>query len=252
MLGFGKNKAKQKTTQNSIEVTNVPTHIAIIPDGNRRWAKLHHVPTKVGHREGAYTFKRMVKAADRYGVKYITFYAFSTENWSREQTEVDALMDLMLGFLQNAEKEIGGDNVVIKVIGDRTRLSAQLQQEIERVERLTSTNTGLILFLAINYGGRSELVHSVREIAKQVAAGTLSADEIEEKTIADQLYTGGCPDPDLLIRTSKEERISNFLLYQMAYTEFYFTDVLWPDFNEEELKKALLCYQNRQRRFGGA
>ena len=252
MLGFGKNKAKQKTTQNSIEVTNVPTHIAIIPDGNRRWAKLHHVPTQVGHREGAYTFKRMVKAADRYGVKYITFYAFSTENWSREETEVNALMDLMLGLLQNAEKEIGGDNVVIKVIGDRTRLSVQLQQEIDRVERLTSTNTGLILFLAINYGGRSELVHSVRELAKQVAAGTLSADEIEESTISDHLYTGGYPDPDLLIRTSKEERISNFLLYQMAYTEFYFTDVLWPDFNEEELKKALLCYQNRQRRFGGA
>lgn len=251
MLSFWKKDSKQKTTQNSIEITNVPTHIAIIPDGNRRWAKLHHVPTKVGHREGAYTFKRMVKAADRYGVKYITFYAFSTENWSREQAEVDALMDLMLGFLQNAEKEIGGDNVVIKVIGDRTRLSAQLQQEIERVERLTATNTGLILFLGINYGGRSELVHSVRAIAQKVADGTLSVDEIEENTIADHLYTSECPDPDLLIRTSKEERISNFLLYQLAYTEFYFTDVLWPDFNEDELKKALLSYQERHRRFGG-
>ncbi len=251
MLGFWKKDSKQKTTQNSIEITKVPTHIAIIPDGNRRWAKLHHVPTKVGHQEGAYTFKRMVKAADRYGVKYITFYAFSTENWSREQAEVDALMDLMLGFLQNAEKEIGGDNVVIKVIGDRTRLSAELQKEMERVERLTATNTGLILFLAINYGGRSELVHSVREIAREVAKGSLAVDAIEESTIADHLYTGGYPDPDLLIRTSKEERISNFLLYQLAYTEFYFTDVLWPDFNEEELKKALLSYQERQRRFGG-
>ena len=193
----------------------------------------------------------MVKEADRYGVKYITFYAFSTENWSREQAEVDALMDLMLGFLQNAEKEIGGDNVIIKVIGDRTRLSAQLQQEIERVERLTSVNTGLTLFLGINYGGRSELVHSVRTIAKKVADGSMSADEIGEDTISNHLYTQGCPDPDLLIRTSKEERISNFLLYQLAYTEFYFTDVLWPDFNEAELKKALLSYQERQRRFGG-
>lgn len=213
---------------------------------------MHHVPTKVGHREGAYTFKKMVKAADKYGVKYITFYAFSTENWSREQTEVDALMDLMLGFLQNAEKEIGSDNVVIKVIGDRSRLSVQLQQEIDRVEKLTATNTGLILFLAINYGGRNELVHSVRAIAQKVKEDGLSVENIDEVTIADHLYTGGYPDPDLLIRTSKEERISNFLLYQLAYTEFYFTDILWPDFNEEELKKALLCYQNRQRRFGGA
>lgn len=252
MLSFLKKNAKQAENNNSIEITKVPTHIAIIPDGNRRWAKLHHVPTKVGHREGAYTFKRMVKAADRYGVKYITFYAFSTENWSREQTEVDALMELMLGFLQNAEKEIGGDNVIIKVIGDRTRLSSQLQQEIERVERLTATNTGLTLFLGINYGGRSELVHSVKTIAQKVVDGSLSVEQIQESTIAENLYTGGYPDPDLLIRTSKEERISNFLLYQLAYTEFYFTDVLWPDFNEDEFQKALLCYQERQRRFGGA
>lgn len=250
MFGFRKKKDRY-TTSKEIDLTQVPTHIAIIPDGNRRWAKLHNVPKEIGHREGSYAFKRIVKEAYRYGVKYITFYAFSTENWSRDKKEVDALMRLMLNFLKNAEKEIAGDDVVIKVIGDRKRLSYELQSEINRVEKLTSVNQGIQLYLAINYGGRSEIAEAVRSIARSVDKRELEISEIDEKLISSRLYTADYPDPDLLIRTSSEERISNFLLYQMAYTEFYFTDVFWPDFNEKELKKALMAYQQRQRRFGG-
>ncbi len=244
-------KKPEKGKKITTELVNLPTHIAIIPDGNRRWAKLHNLPKEIGHKEGAYTFKKIVKEAYRYGIKYITFYAFSTENWSRDEKEVSALMNLMLNFLKNAEKEIAGDNVVIKVIGDRTGLSEEIQRQIERVEKLTSVNDGIILFLAINYGGRMEIANAVKNIALKAVSGDLPIDEINESTVSSHLYTAGYPDPDLLIRTSMEERISNFLLYQMAYTELYFTDVLWPDFDEKELKKALVSYQERKIRFGG-
>ena len=244
-------KKPEKGKKITTELVNLPTHIAIIPDGNRRWAKLHNLPKEIGPKEGAYTFKKIVKEAYRYGIKYITFYAFSTENWSRDEKEVSALMNLMLNFLKNAEKEIAGDNVVIKVIGDRTGLSEEIQRQIERVEKLTSVNDGIILFLAINYGGRMEIANAVKNIALKAVSGDLPIDEINESTVSSHLYTAGYPDPDLLIRTSMEERISNFLLYQMAYTELYFTDVLWPDFDEKELKKALVSYQERNRRFGG-
>ena len=250
MLGFGKNKAKQKTTQNSIEVTNVPTHIAIIPDGNRRWAKLHHVPTQVGHREGAYTFKRMVKAADRYGVKYITFYAFSTENWSREQTEVDALMDLLLNYLRD-KNQLAGKNVKIKVIGERNRLSDEINKEIDVVEEYTKNNTGMVLYLAINYGGRQEIVNSVKNLMQKVENGELSADDITENHISDYIYTSEVPDADLIIRPSGEQRLSNFLLWQSAYSEFWYSDINWPDFTTSDFARAILDYQNRNRRFGG-
>jgi len=249
-----KRKSKQQTEQlgceNEIDLSKVPTHIAIIPDGNRRWAKLHNMPKELGHKEGAYAFKKIVKEAYRYGIKYITFYAFSTENWSREDKEVKALMSLMLNFLKNAEREIAGDDVVIKVIGDKSVLSEELQREIDRVEKLTSVNGGIILYLAINYGGRKEIIEAVKKTAECVLNKNIDIDDINEEFLASKMYSN-CPDPDLLIRTSKEARISNFLLYQMAYTEFYFTDVLWPDFNESELKKALFSYQERQRRFGG-
>ena len=232
------------------QLTDVPTHIAIIPDGNRRWAKLNNVPVRAGHKEGSYAFKRVVKEAARLGVKYVTFYAFSTENWSRDDKEIKALMGLMLRFLKNAEKEIAGDNVVIKVIGDRSALSMELQREIARVEKLTSVNTGIQIYLSINYGGRDEIIDAVKSIAESVNKGELDVNKIDKELFASRLYTKDYPDPDLLIRTSNEMRISNFLLYQMAYTELYFTDILWPDFNEEELHKALLNYQERQRRYG--
>ena len=252
MFEFLKRAKSDKSKKKDLgEIVKVPAHIAIIPDGNRRWAKLHNLPVEAGHKEGSYAFKNIVKEAYRYGVKYITFYAFSTENWSREKKEVKALMGLMLNFMKNAEREIAGDNVVIKVIGDRSELSLELQDQIKRVEKLTSVNDGIVLYLAINYGGRDEIINAVKNIAKGVDKREISINKIDEEMFKSHLYTADYPDPDLLIRTSNEMRVSNFLLFQLAYTEFYFTDVLWPDFNENELYKALLSYQNRDRRFGG-
>lgn len=231
--------------------SSVPVHIAIIPDGNRRWASKRGLPKEAGHREGAYVFKKIVIAASKMGVKYITFYAFSTENWSREKKEVDELMRLMLQFLKNAEKEIAGNNVVIKVIGNREVLSEELQREIKRVEKVTSVNDGIVLNMAINYGGRDEILSAAKKIAKMVSQGKCKAEDIDLAMISNNLYTADCPDPDLLIRTSGEQRISNFLPWQTAYTEFWFSNVLWPDFTEEDLKKAIEDYGNRKRRFGG-
>ena len=231
----------------------VPAHIAIIPDGNRRWAKKKMLPVAAGHREGAEVFRRIVRHAEHLGVKYITFYAFSTENWKRDDAEVETLMKLLLNFLLNSEKELGADKdkICIKVIGDRSRLSRQMQDEIARVEKETQQNTNIIVNMAINYGGRDELKTCVQTIAGKVKAGELSPEAITEETISQNLYTRDTPDPDLLIRTSGEERISNYLLWQMAYTEFYFTNKLWPDFNEKDLEEAVQVYSSRQRRFGG-
>ena len=245
-----KRRDKLPQVKSEIELNNVPTHIAIIPDGNRRWAKLRNIPAELGHREGSYTFKKIVKEAYRKGVKCITFYAFSTENWGRSKKEVDSLMSLLLNFLKNAEKEIAGDDVVIKVIGDKEALSDEVKSQIERVEALTAVNEGIILYLAINYGGRSEIINAVKSIAESVSKRALSVDDISEELFKSKLYTGDYPDPDLLIRTGNELRISNFLPYQMAYTEFYFSDILWPDFKEAEFRKALEVYQERKRRYG--
>ena len=231
----------------------VPVHIAIIPDGNRRWAKKRMLPVAAGHREGAEVFRRIVRHAEHLGVKYITFYAFSTENWKRDDAEVETLMKLLLNFLLNSEKELGADKdkICIKVIGDRSRLSQQMQDEIARVEKETEQNTNIIVNMAINYGGRDELKYCIQSIACQVQKGALRPEDITEETITRNLYTKDTPDPDLLIRTSGEERISNYLLWQMAYTEFYFTKKLWPDFNEKDLEDAVQVYSSRQRRFGG-
>ena len=231
----------------------VPCHIAIIPDGNRRWAKKRMLPVSAGHREGAEVFRRIVRHAEHLGVKYITFYAFSTENWKRGDSEVETLMKLLLNFLLNSEKELGADKdkICIHVIGDRSRLSRQMQEEIARVEKETAHNTNIIVNMAINYGGRDEIRQCIQKIADRVKTGQLSPEDITEQVISDHLYTKGTPDPDLLIRTSGEERISNYLLWQMAYTEFYFTHKLWPDFNEKDLEEAVHVYSSRQRRFGG-
>lgn len=248
IFNFFKNNKKIKEDSSLLKI---PEHIAIIPDGNRRWAAMRGLPKEAGHREGAYNFKRIVIAASKMGVKHITFYAFSTENWSRDEEEVKSLMNLMLNFLRNAEKEIEGNNVVIKVIGNIEPLSEELKKEIKRVEKITSVNDGTILYLAINYGGRDELLHAAKNIALMVKEGLCSIEDIDFDMISSNLYTKGCPDPDLLIRTSGEMRTSNFLPWQMAYTEFWFTDTLWPDFSEKELKRAIIEYGNRKRRFGG-
>jgi len=241
-----------KKKEKSEEKLNVPTHIAIIPDGSRRWARKRSLPIKAGHKEGAETFRKVVEAAANMGIKYVTFYAFSTENWSRSKEEVDTLMEMLLAFLKNAEKELGGNSVQIKVIGRRAELSEELRREIIRVEKITSKNSNIIVNIAINYGGREEILSGVKSIAEKVRKGELNPQSITEEDISSSLYTKDSPDPDLLIRTSGENRISNFLLWQFAYTEIYFTDVLWPDFSKEHLKAAVEEYGKRNRRFGGA
>lgn len=233
------------------EFRAVPAHIAIIPDGNGRWAKRRGLPRSVGHREGSMTLKKVVIYCSKIGVKYLTVYAFSTENWKRPQAEVDALMGLLLEFLRNAEKELEGSNVSIKVIGDVKGLPSELQQEIERVEKFTSVNTGLRLNIALNYGSKYEILQAVKEIAKKAKDHRLFIDEIDEKEFESHLYTTGIPDPDLLIRTSGEQRISNYLLWQCAYTEFWFIDALWPDVNETHIAEAIQAFEKRNRRYGG-
>ena len=233
-----------------IDYTNIPRHIAIIMDGNGRWAKKRGLSRSMGHREGSRTLKKIVEACYELGVKYLTVYAFSTENWSRPKEEVDQLLDLLLEYLRNAEQELKGKNVRIKVIGDRKRLPESIRSEIERVEKNTDHISGLDFIIALNYGGRQEIVEAVSNLAHDISEGKRV--EIDEKAITQRLYTRDFPDPDLLIRTSGEMRISNFLIWQCSYSEFFFCDVLWPDFKESHLREAILSYQGRQRRFGGA
>lgn len=232
-------------------LSSVPKHIAIIPDGNGRWAKKRGLPRSVGHRQGSMALKKIVIYCSKIGVQYLTFYAFSTENWKRPQSEVDALMSLLLEFLRNAEKELEGSNVIIKVLGDVKALTPELQKEIERVQRITGANTGLHLNIALNYGSKLEIIDAVRQIAKDVKENKLSVDKIDDKAFEKYLYTNGIPDPDLLIRTSGEQRISNYLLWQCAYTEFYFPQKLWPDFAEKDIFDAIEAFNNRNRRYGG-
>ncbi len=229
------------------------THIAIIPDGNRRWAKKRALPVAAGHKAGAKQFKNIVKACWKRGIKYVTFYAFSTENWKREQNEVDALMKLLGTFLTNYKEELGedGDKIRIHVIGDRSKLSEKLNEEIDIVEKATGENDGIIVNIAINYGSRDEILNAVRSLSEKVATGELKSGDINEEIFSNALYTGNVPDPDLLIRTSGELRISNFVLWQLAYSELYFADCYWPDFDEKELDKAIAAFNERKRRFGG-
>ncbi|MCR5802066.1 MAG: isoprenyl transferase [Lachnospiraceae bacterium] len=226
-------------------------HLAIILDGNGRWAKKHGLPRNAGHVQGARVVEDMCEIVWNKGIKYFTVYAFSTENWNRPQEEVDALMGLLRNYMKNAEKRAMKNNMRVRVIGDKTRLADDLRDSIASLEEKTAGNTGLGFQIAINYGGRDEITRGVKSIAERVANGEMGAEDITSDMITDSLDTAGIPDPDLLIRTCGEERISNFLLWQLAYSEFYFTDVAWPDFNEAELDKALEAYAGRTRRFGG-
>lgn len=235
----------------SEELRIVPKHIAIIPDGNGRWAQKRGLPRKVGHREGSMALKRIVIYCSKIGIDYLTIYAFSTENWKRPQSEVEALMSLLLEFLRNAEKELDGSNVRIRVIGNISGLPNEMQQEIARVEKFTGVNTGLNLNIALNYGSKEEILHVVKEISKKVKENKLSIDAIDESVFEKYLYTSGIPDPDLLIRTSGEQRISNYMLWQCAYTEFWFTNELWPDVNEGHIEEAIKVFEKRNRRYGG-
>lgn len=228
----------------------VPAHIAIIMDGNGRWAKRRGLPRNAGHKQGAKVFQNICDYCRKIGVKYVTAYAFSTENWKRPQNEVDAIMELLRSYLKEASKQTRKDARLL-FLGDRTPLADDLQRLMENVERESANNTGITICIALNYGGRAEIVSSARELARMAAQGKLDPDSIDESLFESYLYTSGIPDPDLLIRPSGELRLSNFLLWQLAYTEFVFQDVLWPDFTTAHLDQAIDQYTKRNRRFGG-
>ncbi|MBQ7359282.1 MAG: isoprenyl transferase [Lachnospiraceae bacterium] len=228
----------------------IPQHVAIILDGNGRWAKAKGKPRNFGHVQGAKTVEVICEEAYKMGIQYLTVYAFSTENWNRPADEVDALMTLLRNYMKNCLKTAEKNRMCVRVLGDKSRLDEDIQQRIAELEEATANNDGLHFQIAINYGGRDEIRRAVSQIAQKVADGELSAQDISEETIADALDTRGIPEPDLLIRTCNELRISNFLLWQLAYTEFYFTEVPWPDYSKEELVKAIKAYTQRDRRYG--
>lgn len=226
-------------------------HIAMIMDGNRRWARQRNLASVFGHREGVKAFKRAIKAADKFGIKYLTVYAFSTENWGRQKEEVEFLMNLLKEMVQNQLDELHENNVRVRIIGDKGPLSTDLKEVLNRAEGLTEENSGLNLQIAINYGSRSEITQAVKRICEDVQAGVIdSAEQITDKMISSYLYTAGIPDPDLLLRTGGEQRLSNYLLWQSAYTEIFVTEVFWPDFDETLLERAIQAFAGRTRRFG--
>jgi len=233
-----------------IDKDRIPAHIAIIMDGNGRWAKQHSLGRVAGHKKGVEAVRNTVTACREIGVKYLTLYAFSAENWNRPSREVGALMRLLEKFLQLEIKTLQKNNIRLNAIGNLKSLPEGVLKTLNDVIDLTSANSAMTLILALSYGGRDEILDAVKRIARDCAAGKLDAASITKKIISDYLYTEGIPDPDLLIRTSGEYRISNFLLWQTAYTEFYFTDLLWPDFRKEDLFRAIADYQKRERRFG--
>ncbi len=234
-----------------VDMTRLPQHIAIIMDGNGRWATSKGLPRTAGHRVGSETFRKIATYCNNIGIRHLTVYAFSTENWKRPKEEVDTIMSLLKQYLLEACEKIVADNISLKIVGDTSRLSQELLDIIKKTDELSLTSTGLKVNVCINYGGRDEIVHAAKVLAHRVAEGTLAPDAITENMLSDALYTAPTPDPDLIIRPSGEIRTSNFLLWQSAYAEYYFTDVLWPDFDESELDRAIVSYQSRSRRFGG-
>ena len=229
----------------------VPQHVAIIMDGNGRWAKKRGLPRTMGHTRGAQVVEQILEDADDLGIRYLTVYAFSTENWSRPAAEVKALMNLLRTYMKTSLAKCAKNNVRVRVLGDKTKLAPDLQAAIANLEKETAGNTGITFQIAINYGARDEIVRAVRKLAADVKDGRTDADAIDEAALSNALDTGGIPDPDLLIRTCGEERISNFLLWQIAYAELYFTDKAWPDFDRAEFEKAIEAYGKRERRYGG-
>ena len=243
--------ALKKKPRTSDEFDRLPKHVAIIMDGNGRWAKQHKLNVSRGHRQGTETLREIIRHTDDLGIGALSLYAFSTENWNRSEEEVAALMQLILDFFASEIDELDAKNVRILILGDKGALPERQRETLIEAENRTKSNTGLRLNIAINYGGRAELVRAARQIATMVRNGTLKEEEITEKTISDHLYTRGQPDVDLLIRTSGEQRLSNFLLYQNAYSEFVFPSVLWPDFTMHDYDQALEAFAHRERRFGG-
>ena len=245
-----KGEAMAVQEQENVSLPVIPRHIGIIMDGNGRWAVKRGLPRKAGHKAGAKAFERVSEYCEKIGVKYLTAYAFSTENWRRPPEEVEAIMDLLREYLKNAEERREKNSKVrMLFLGDRSALAPDLQEKMDRMERESANKTGITICMAINYGGRDEIVSAARRYARDYAEGR-ATEELTEEQFGNYLYSAGISDPDLLIRPGGEQRISNFLLWQCAYAEFYFTDVLWPDFSTAELDKAIAEYQRRDRRFG--
>lgn len=234
-----------------IDMNKLPNHIAIIMDGNGRWAKKRLLPRTAGHKAGVETVRTIIKECKRLGIKYVTLYTFSTENWKRPALEVETLMNLLQNYLKNEIEELNRNDVKLTAIGDIQKLPEPCLNELKKAIKLTKDNKGPNLNLALNYGGRYDITNAVREISKDIENNKLSSEQITEETIKNYLSTKSIPDPDLVIRTSGEQRLSNFLLWELAYAELYFTDVYWPDFKEKDLQLAIYTYQNRDRRFGG-
>ncbi len=236
--------------EKNIDIELKPQHIAIIMDGNRRWAKEKDIDYRLGHKQGAETLKKIAKYANKIGIKYLTVYAFSTENWKRTKEEVGALMLLLQKYAEELLNSSDLENIKINVLGDINSLDKSIKNSIKKITDKTKENTGLVLNIAFNYGGRDEIVKATKKIAEAVKNGDIKIEDIGEKLISDNLYTAGQPEPDLLIRTSGEQRLSNFLLWQLAYTEFIFLDKYWPDFSENDLDEAILIFKTRNRKFG--
>jgi len=237
--------------EEKIDLENLPNHIAIIMDGNRRWAKQKGLTTKDGHKEGSKNLERIAKYCNNIGLKYLTVYAFSTENWKRAQDEVSALMFILKANIDSMLRKSDLENVKIRVIGEKENIPADIQERIDKLVEKTKNNTGLVLNIAFNYGGRAEIVTATKLIAEKVKNGELQIEDITEDTITNTIYTAGQPEPDLLIRTSGELRTSNFLPWQTVYSEYYFTNKYWPEFDEKALVEAIHEFQKRNRRFGG-
>ena len=234
-----------------IDVNNLPKHIGIIMDGNRRWAKENNLSTKEGHKAGAKNLEKIAKFCNNIGIKYLTVYAFSTENWKRTKEEVSALMFILKANLDSMLRKMDLENIKIRVIGEKENIPSDIQTKIDKLVEKTKNNTGLTLNIAFNYGGRREIVHATKVLAEKVKNGEIDINDITEDSISESIYTSGQPDPDLIIRTSKELRISGFLTWQSTYSEFYFPETFWPAFSEENLIEAIKVYQHRNRRFGG-
>ncbi len=241
---------KRKITE-EIDINNLPKHIAIIMDGNGRWAKKRGLSRSAGHRAGAKTLEKITRYAGNLGIRHLTVYAFSTENWKRPKDEVDALMVLLGEYLSDYKNLIGDDNICIRILGTKQGLSDEILEKIRTVEEATAKNDGLTLNIALNYGSREEITSAVKTLAVEVTKGNININEINENVIASHLYTAHCPEPDLIIRPSGERRLSNFLLWQSAYSEFWFADINWPDFKTSDLDRAIIDFQQRNRRFGG-
>ena len=249
MFNFFRNK--NKSVHEELDYNNLPKHIGIIMDGNGRWAKKRGLPRSAGHRMGAKVLEQITRDAGHLGIKYLTVYAFSTENWKRPADEVNALMVLLGEYLDDYKRLIGDDDIRIRIIGSLEGLSPEIIQKIKVVEEATKDNGAITLSIALNYGGRDEIVNSVKNIVSKIENGEIAVDDINEEILSENMYTYYMPDPDFIIRPSGEMRLSNFLIWQSAYSEFWFSDINWPDFTRDDLIRAIVDYQSRNRRFGG-